>query len=66
MGLRAASPPPPPPGTGNCGNAVLAGLFAMFVGAPVAAIISAIAAGGIGAMVDCMRSRFGKKKRDET
>ena len=61
MGFRAASPPPLPlpPGTALCGNAVLGGLFLMFVGTPLAAIASSIVAGAIGGLVDCIRSRFG-------
>jgi len=57
LGFRAASPPPPPPGAGNCGNAVLGGYLLMYIGAPLAAIASAIVASGIGGMVDWFRSR---------
>lgn len=56
-GYRQAFPPPPPPGTGGCGLAFIGGLLGMFVGAPLAAITSAIVTGALGIIVDSRRTR---------
>jgi len=58
MGVLAAFPPRLSPGTYDCGTSILGGLCAMVVGAPIAAVVSAIVAGGVGALVDCVRSRL--------
>jgi hypothetical protein len=47
LGCQSFAPSQPPPGQGNCGTAVLGGVFLMLCGAPIAAL----AAGCVGALV---------------
>ncbi|MDZ4685122.1 MAG: hypothetical protein SH850_08530 [Planctomycetaceae bacterium] len=58
--------PPLPPGAAGCGNCVLGDLFRsvlsrlvlIVVGAPLAAVDSAMVAGVVGALLDCVWRRF--------
>ena len=52
FGFHAAYPGPLPPGAGRCGLAVLGGLYAMFIVAPLTAMMAAFFAACIGAIVD--------------
>jgi hypothetical protein len=54
-GYRQFRPPPLRPGEAYCGNAIIGGLIAMVLVAPVVAIVSAFVAAGIGAIVDHLR-----------
>ncbi len=57
-GLQAFQPPAPPSGTVLCGNGAMGGLFLMVFGTPMGAIASALAAWGVGWMLDRVLSRF--------
>jgi hypothetical protein len=56
-GYRAAMPPPLKPGEAYCGNCIIGGYVVMFFVAPVAAVVSSLAAASVGAMIDSVRHK---------
>jgi hypothetical protein len=57
IGFDAVNPPPPGPGQAGCGLQVLAGMIAMIVGTPLAAITFALGGALVGGVFDILFPR---------